>query len=79
MSRIVRSLLGRTFVAIRNGDALAESLGIDLMRNKLLAFVLSVFYAGMAGGLYAGFVRFLGPGTVARRRPEDVDAAPNKQ
>lgn len=62
MSRIVRSLVGRTFVAIRNGEELAQSLGIDLMRNKLLAFVLSVFYAGMAGGLYAGFVRFLGPG-----------------
>ncbi len=62
MHRIVRSLLGRTFVAIRNSDELAESLGIDLMRNKLLAFMLSVFYAGMAGGLYAGFVRFLGPG-----------------
>ena len=62
MSRIVRSLLGRTFEAIRNSEELAESLGIGLMRNKVLAFVLSVFYAGMAGGLYAGFVRFLGPG-----------------
>lgn len=62
MHRIARSLLGRTFMAIRNGDDLAESLGINLMRNKLLAFLLSVFYAGMAGGLYAGFVRFLGPG-----------------
>ncbi len=62
MSRIVRSLLGRTFEAIRNSDELAESLGINLMRNKVLAFMLSVFYAGMAGGLYAGFVRFLGPG-----------------
>ncbi len=62
MHRIVHSLLGRTFMAIRNGDDLAESLGIDLMRNKLLAFMLSVFYAGVAGGLYAGFVRFLGPG-----------------
>jgi branched-chain amino acid transport system permease protein len=61
MRRIVNSLLGRTFVAIRNGDELAESLGINLMRNKLLAFMLSVFYAGMAGGLYAGFVRFIGP------------------
>jgi branched-chain amino acid transport system permease protein len=62
MHRITRSLLGRTFVAIRNGDDLAEALGINLMRNKLLAFMLSVFYAGLAGGLYAGFVRFLGPG-----------------
>ena len=49
-------------MAIRNGDELAEALGIPLMRNKVLAFMLSVFYAGLAGGLYAGFVRFLGPG-----------------
>lgn len=62
MHRIVNSLLGRTFMAIRNGEALAEAMGIPLMRNKLLAFMLSVFYAGLAGGLYAGFVRFLGPG-----------------
>jgi branched-chain amino acid transport system permease protein len=62
MHRITGSLLGRTFMAIRNGEALAEALGIPLMRNKLLAFMLSVFYAGLAGGLYAGFVRFLGPG-----------------
>jgi branched-chain amino acid transport system permease protein len=61
MHRIVNSLLGRTFMAIRNSDDLAEALGINLMRNKVLAFMLSVFYAGLAGGLYAGFVRFLGP------------------
>ena len=62
MHRIVDSLLGRTFMAIRNGEALAEAMGIPLMRTKLMAFMLSVFYAGLAGGLYAGFVRFLGPG-----------------
>jgi branched-chain amino acid transport system permease protein len=61
MRRIANSLLGRTFMAIRNGDDLAEALGINLMRNKVLAFMLSVFYAGLAGGLYAGYVRFLGP------------------
>ena len=61
MRRIVKSLLGRTFIAIRNSDELAEALGINLMRNKVLAFMLSVVYAGLAGGLYAGFVRFIGP------------------
>ncbi|WP_179404493.1 branched-chain amino acid ABC transporter permease [Burkholderia guangdongensis] len=61
MRRIVDSLLGRTFIAIRNSEHLAQSLGINLMRNKLLAFLISTFYAGLAGGLYAGFVRFLGP------------------
>ncbi len=61
MARIVRSLLGRSFVAVRNSDELAEALGIDLMRTKTLSFVLSVVYAGFAGALYAGQVRFLGP------------------
>ena len=61
MGRIVNSLLGRAFVAVRNGEDLAEALGINLMRTKVLAFVLSTFYAGIAGALYAGFVRFLGP------------------
>ncbi|MCK7548787.1 branched-chain amino acid ABC transporter permease [Marinobacter koreensis] len=61
MGRLSRSLLGRTFIAIRNGDELAQSLGINLMRNKVLAFVLSTTYAGLAGALYAGMVRFIGP------------------
>ncbi|MEC3768618.1 branched-chain amino acid ABC transporter permease [Cupriavidus sp. SS-3] len=61
MHRIVTSLLGRSFMAVRNSDALAEALGINLMRTKVLSFVLSVGYAGFAGALYAGQVRFLGP------------------
>lgn len=59
--RISESLIGRTFRAIRISDDLAQSLGINLMRNKLLAFVLSTVYAAFAGGLYAGVVRFIGP------------------
>ena len=72
MRRIVNSLLGRTFMAIRNSDELAESLGINLMRNKTLAFMLSVFYAGMSGGLYAGYVRFIGPGVAGVEHTFDM-------
>lgn len=61
LHRIVGSLIGRSFIAVRNSEDLAEALGINLMRTKVLAFVLSTFYAGIAGGLYAGFVQFLGP------------------
>ena len=61
VSRISSSLVGRTFLAIRISDDLAQSLGINLMRNKVLAFVLSTVYAGLAGGLYAGVVRVIGP------------------
>src|SRR5699024_4103676 len=60
-SRIGHSILGRTIFAIRNSEELAQSLGINLMRNKLLAFVISTVYAGLAGALYAGMVGFIGP------------------
>ncbi|EGL83042.1 ABC-type transporter, integral membrane subunit [Caldalkalibacillus thermarum TA2.A1] len=59
--RLSHSLLGRTFVAIRNSEELAQTIGVNTMTNKLTAFVLSTFFAGLAGGLYASFIRFLGP------------------
>jgi len=61
MARITRSLVGRSFVAVRNSEDLAQAIGINLRRTKMLSFVLSVIYAGFAGALYAGQVRFLGP------------------
>ncbi|WP_181347076.1 branched-chain amino acid ABC transporter permease [Thalassobacillus sp. CUG 92003] len=61
MYRIVHSLTGRTFMAIRNSEELAQTLGISTMKNKLLVFVLSTFFAGLAGALYASFIRFIGP------------------
>lgn len=59
--RIVRSLTGRTYIAIRNSEELAQTLGINTRTNKLVSFVISVAYAGLAGGLYASLTRFIGP------------------
>jgi branched-chain amino acid transport system permease protein len=59
--RIVHSLTGRTFIAIRNSEDLAQTIGISTMKNKLIAFVLSTFFAGLGGILYASFIRFIGP------------------
>ncbi|MDW7673573.1 MAG: branched-chain amino acid ABC transporter permease [Bacillota bacterium] len=61
VKRIIHSLVGRTFIAIRNSEELAQAIGISTMRNKLISFVISTFFAGLGGGLYASFVRFLGP------------------
>jgi branched-chain amino acid transport system permease protein len=61
MKRIVHSLLGRTFIAIRNSEELAQTIGISTKKNQLLAFVISCFFAAIAGALYASFVRFIGP------------------
>ncbi|MFC5589831.1 branched-chain amino acid ABC transporter permease [Sporosarcina soli] len=59
--RIVHSLTGRTYMAIRNSEELAQTLGINTRTNKLVSFVISVAFAGLAGGLYASLVRFIGP------------------
>jgi branched-chain amino acid transport system permease protein len=59
--RIVHSLNGRTYIAIRNSEELAKTIGISTTKNKLVAFALSTFFAGMAGALFASFVRFIGP------------------
>ncbi|MGG3470637.1 branched-chain amino acid ABC transporter permease [Neobacillus pocheonensis] len=61
MYRIIHSLSGRTYIAIRNSEDLAQTIGISTMRNKLTVFVLSTFFAGLSGALYASFVRFIGP------------------
>lgn len=58
---VVRSPLGRSFVAIRDGEVAAESLGIDLLRYKAIAFAMSGFYAGIAGGLYCAAINFVAP------------------
>jgi branched-chain amino acid transport system permease protein len=59
--RVVASRIGRAFVAVRDGEVAAESLGIDLLRYKALAFGISGFYAGIAGGLYSALLNFVAP------------------
>jgi len=53
---LVRSRIGRAFVAIRDHDLAAELIGIDIFRYKLLAFAISSFYAGVTGVLYTYYL-----------------------
>ncbi len=59
--RIVKSNTGRIFVAIRDSEVAAESLGVDVSRYKILSFMISSFFTGVAGGLYAYFIGYLEP------------------
>ena len=54
-ANITRSYVGRAFVAVRDRDISAEILGVNLLRYKVLAFMLGAFYAGVAGGLLGYF------------------------
>lgn len=59
--RIVDSKVGRAFIAIRENEDLAESLGINLLSYKLLSFVIASGTAAIAGSLYAGYMRSIEP------------------
>jgi branched-chain amino acid transport system permease protein len=58
---ILKTRVGRAFIAIRDADIAAESIGVNLTVYKTLAFALSAFFAGAAGGLYAFVLRFIEP------------------
>jgi branched-chain amino acid transport system permease protein len=53
---LVRSRVGRAFIAIRDQDIAAEIIGINIFRYKLLAFAVSSFYAGVTGVLYTYYL-----------------------
>ncbi|MEX1061364.1 MAG: branched-chain amino acid ABC transporter permease [Methyloceanibacter sp.] len=59
--RIERSRIGLTFHAIHWQDKLAQSVGVDTFRYRMLAFVISSFFAGLAGALYAHYVGTVNP------------------
>ncbi|MFZ2653198.1 MAG: branched-chain amino acid ABC transporter permease [Burkholderiaceae bacterium] len=58
---LLRSPTGRAFVAIRDSEISAQSMGIHLARYKTLSFALSAALAGIGGALYAHKLRFISP------------------
>jgi branched-chain amino acid transport system permease protein len=60
-ARLVRSRIGRAFVALRENEPLAESIGVDVTHYLVLATVVSAAMAGLGGSLYAHYTRFVSP------------------
>ncbi|HBB16814.1 MAG: ABC transporter permease [Syntrophus sp. RIFOXYC2_FULL_54_9] len=60
---ILKTRVGRSFVAIRDSDIAAEVIGVNLTIYKTLAFAVSAFYAGIAGGLFGFILGFFDPFT----------------
>ena len=58
---VVHSRVGRALVAMRDNEIAASALGVDLLRYKILAFAMSGFYAGIAGGLFCGLLNYVAP------------------
>ncbi len=58
---IMRSKYGRCLMAVRDNDISAEAVGVPVFKFKLLAFVISSFYAGVAGSLFVIHMRTVYP------------------
>lgn len=61
IKNLVNSSFGRALKAIRENEIAAEAMGVNLFRHKLLAFVLSGFFAGVAGGLFVTLISTVSP------------------
>ncbi|MFI5179958.1 MAG: branched-chain amino acid ABC transporter permease [Thermoanaerobaculia bacterium] len=61
---VMRSKLGFYFLAIREDQDCAESLGIDTTRYKLYSLLISAFFTGVAGSFYMNYLGFIDPGIV---------------
>ena len=58
---LVQSSYGRAFISIRDDEIAAEAMGVDTTRFKVLSFVISSMFAGIAGGLFGHFTMYLHP------------------
>jgi branched-chain amino acid transport system permease protein len=56
---LARTRSGRAFVAVRDNDNAAEIIGINVFYYKALAFFIGAFYAGVSGGLWAYYIRYI--------------------
>jgi branched-chain amino acid transport system permease protein len=59
--RLIKTKNGRAYLAVRDNEELAESLGINIYWTKLEAFIISAAVGGMAGGFYGHFEGFVSP------------------
>ncbi|MGQ9646441.1 MAG: branched-chain amino acid ABC transporter permease [Thermodesulfobacteriota bacterium] len=59
--KLIKTRVGRAFIAIRDSDIAAEAMGVNLTYYKTLSFAVSAFYTGIGGGLYAFILGFINP------------------
>jgi len=57
--KVIRSRFGLAFIALRDDEDVAQSLGVDQYKNKLMVFGLSAFITGIMGAFYAHYIGIL--------------------
>jgi branched-chain amino acid transport system permease protein len=70
--RLVNSSYGRAFLSVREDEIAAEAMGVNTTRAKVRAFVIGAFFAGVAGALFAHYLRYLNPQTFDFNRSFEI-------
>lgn len=70
--RLIHSSYGRAFLSVREDEIAAECMGINTTRSKVMAFVISSFFAGAAGSIFAHTTNFLNPASFQFVKSVDV-------
>jgi branched-chain amino acid transport system permease protein len=70
--RLMNSTHGRAFLSVREDEIAAESMGVDTTKYKVKAFVISAFFAGVAGAIFAHYLSYLNPSTFNFMKSIDV-------
>lgn len=70
--RLVRSTHGRGFQSVREDEIAAEAMGVNTTKMKVQAFVISSFFAGLAGAIFAAATKYLNPSTFQFTKSVDV-------
>ena len=61
VKNLVRTRIGRAFIAIRDRDIAAEVIGVNITAYKVISFTISAFFAGIAGGMYGYTMGYIHP------------------
>jgi branched-chain amino acid transport system permease protein len=72
INNFVRSTIGKALNAVRDDELAASVMTVNTRRTKMIAFLFSAFWAGVAGGLFAHVIRYINPGTFGIRKLAEV-------
>ncbi len=72
INNFVRSTIGKALNAVRDDEMAADAMTVNTRRTKMVAFMFSAFWAGVAGGLFAHVLRYVNPGTFGIQKLAEV-------
>ena len=75
MRNFLKSHYGKNCIAVQQQELAAEMVGVDILRTKLTALMISAFYGGISGGLFSFFATYIAPTTFAEAKSDDLLAA----